>query len=137
MTISKSILKEAGLRPKFKFFKETKNTDGKAIKQPNGKIYKVKFLKDKEETMKDFTGKEIPAVTYLFEYNGEERTHTTPKFKKNGKDISYFVKNMAEFDYGDTLFLEGQRRGLNIFISTSATATTPVEEDLEDEEEVE
>jgi len=137
MTVSKSILKTAGLKPKFKFFKETKNENGKDIKQPNGKVYKVKFLKDQEEMMKDYTGKDVPAVAYLFEYNGEERKHVTPKFKKNGKDISYFVKNMAEFDYGDTLYLEGMRKGITIFINISATNNSVQNEDVDDEEEIE
>lgn len=143
MTISKEIIIKAGIKPKIKFFNTEKNEKGNDIKVPNGRIYKAKFIADKEVKAKDFNGKEIDAVKYLFEINGEQKTHTTPKFNKKN-EVSYFVVNMADYSYGDTLYLEGKRKGITVYINISPVKDlnfTPTEtdedEDVEDIDDLE
>lgn len=137
MTISKEIIIKAGIKPKIKFFNTEKNEKGSDIKVPNGKIYKAKFIADKEVKAKDFTGKEIDAVKYLFEINGEQKTHTTPKFNKKN-EISYFVVNMADYVYGDVIYLEGKRKGITVYINISPVKDLGIDkEDNSEEEDIE
>lgn len=114
MQSSKDAVKQAGIIPKLRL----------AVKKENGGTestgpHTVKLVSDKTVKGTDpQTGKERYEMVYYVEEDGEKKKYTCPLKDEQG-ELHYLVQRMAEFEEGDMVTMEYQRKGLKGFISVA------------------
>lgn len=129
MLNSKKLLIQAKIIPKLRLaIKE----EGKAP-VPTGP-HRVKIISDGVQNGKDYEGKVVPIVRYIFEENGEQKRYDRPVKNKEG-ELDYLVQQLSEVPEGSELILEMKKKGIKNYVSVSVVGHS---NDIEvGEEEVE
>src|SRR3981081_4133636 len=122
MTISRDIVRKAGILPKLQLGIKT----GAGVKS-TGK-HTVKFISDKiiQKPPRE-EGDDGYCVRYVFEENGEKKQDDTRMKQKGGGDPSYFVQAMAEVEPGEELVLEMKKAGIKNYVEIIRVAVGQVE----------
>jgi hypothetical protein len=128
MDLSRELMAKANIVPKLQLMKK----DAHQVPRTTGP-HRVKILDERLLNGIDpDTNQPRPIVRYIFEENGERRQYDVPCKDKKG-DLHYLIQRFAEFQPGEEMILEAQKRGPKSFISvTRVTDSTAAE--VEDDE---
>lgn len=128
--LSREIMTKANILPKLRLGTKT----DKGVKS-TGKHH-VTLIEEKLINGKNFEGKVLPMVRYIFEENGEKKKYDAPLNNKENTEPHYFVQSMSEINEGDEIILEMKKKGVKNFISVQKLGeVSEVEADEVEEEE--
>ena len=127
MLRSKELVQQAGIVPDIRLF--VKKEGGGTISTG---AHKVKMLSDKVIKSTDYeTGKEIAAVEYILEENGEKKRYEVPVKDKKDR-LHYLVQHLSEIEPNEEIILTGKRKGAKAYVEVSRiTSTQEVEDDTD------
>lgn len=130
MEKSKELVKQAGIIPDLRLFVQIKDENGKPKGTQATGPHRVKILSDKVIKSTEYeTGKEIPAVEYIMEEDGEKKRYEVPVKDKRG-DLHYLIQHLSEIPEGEEIILEGKKKGPRSYVAvTRISGTQEVEED--------
>ena len=112
MKTSKELLGQANITP---FLKLAIQKEGGGVEGTGP--HKVKLIEDKAVMINEYPSqKEVSGIRYVVEENGEKKKYEVP-IKDKGGELHYLIQRLAEFNEGDEIILEYQRRGIKGFIS--------------------
>ncbi len=132
MEIVKEILKKANVIPLLTLFKK----DERGVPMPNGE-HKVKILEGKLGKKIDYQTKEEKTVLWLYvEEGGLKKRYPIDLKSKDGTDVNYLIKALADIPEGSEVIMAGKRDKTRCFVEINKVEELGKisKEDIEEED---